>query len=336
MTTLPNNFLGLPPRSVLGAALVLLNLGRSVAGQVLPAEFVNDRIFVAPQTADGQKLRFYTDTGGGTFVLESAAKRLGLSIESSMDEDGELRLAALPPLMDAHRIPSVASFGGRMPVFQPPKQEPMPFGDADGLLGQAWFADRVWTFDYLQGRLVLEAGSLPAPPATNRTVKLGFKQNGQGVRQKNFPRIEIEVDEAPLDMLFDTGAMTTLTKSAIMELGETQPPQRATSFITTKVFDSWRAARPDWPLLEDAESTTGEAMIRVPRVTIAGFSVGPVWFTRRKDANFHQYMSQWMDKRIEGAVGGNILRHFCVTVDYPKAEAIFVPGPGVVREATDR
>ena len=112
--------------------------------------------------------------------------------------------------------------------------------------------------------------------------------------------------------------------------------ERATSFITTKVFDSWRAARVDWPVLENAEATTGEAMIRVSQVKIAGFSVGPVWFTRRKDANFHQYMSQWMDKRIEGAVGGNVLRQFRVTVDYPKAEATFVPGPGVVGQPDRR
>ncbi len=324
------------PRRVYVAVLVLLNLSRSVAGQALAAEFVNDRIFVTTETKDGNKLRFYTDTGGGTFLLESTAKRLGLSIESTMEEDGELRLAAFPPLKDALRIPGVMPFNGRIPVLQPSPKEPMPLSDADGMLGQAWFRDRVWTFDYLQGRLVLETGSLAAPPPNSATVKLGFKENAQGRRGAHFPRIEIKVDETALDMLFDTGAMTTLTKSATAELGETKPPERATSFITTKVFDTWRAAHPDWAVLEGAEAKSGEAMIRVPQVRIAGFTVGPVWFTRRKDTNFHQYMSQWMDKRIEGAVGGNIFRHFCVTVDYPKAEAVFVPGPSVVHQGTER
>jgi hypothetical protein len=34
-------------------------------------------------------------------------------------------------------------------------------------------------------------------------------------------------------------------------------------------------------------------------------------------------MSQWMDKRIEGALGGNALHHFRVSVDYPRALAVF-------------
>jgi hypothetical protein len=34
-------------------------------------------------------------------------------------------------------------------------------------------------------------------------------------------------------------------------------------------------------------------------------------------------MSQWMDKKIEGALGGNGLCHFRVTVDYPNAVAYF-------------
>jgi len=129
-------------------------------------------------------------------------------------------------------------------------------------------------------------------------------------------------------MLFDTGATTTLTAATFAALGGLAP-DRATSFITNAVFTAWHKAHPDWRVLEAAEAGSGEAMIQVPEVEIAGFTVGPVWFTRRRDGNFHQYMSQWMDKRVEGAVGGNILSHFRITVDYPKAEATFFPGPRV-------
>lgn len=48
-----------------------------------------------------------------------------------------------------------------------------------------------------------------------------------------------------------------------------------------------------------------------------------MWFTRRADQNFHRYMSQFMDKQIEGALGGSALHYFRVTVDYPRAVAIF-------------
>ena len=51
--------------------------------------------------------------------------------------------------------------------------------------------------------------------------------------------------------------------------------------------------------------------------------MGPVWFTRRPDPSFHQFMSQYMDKQVEGALGGSALKFFRVTVDYPNAVAAF-------------
>ena len=54
---------------------------------------------------------------------------------------------------------------------------------------------------------------------------------------------------------------------------------------------------------------------------MAGYTVGPVWFTRRPDPSFHQFMSQYMDKQVEGALGGSALKFFRVTVDYPNAVA---------------
>ena len=65
-------------------------------------------------------------------------------------------------------------------------------------------------------------------------------------------------------------------------------------------------------------------MIEVPEVVIAGHKVGPVWFTYRPNPNFHEYMSSFTDKQVEGALGGNALRHFRITVDYPNAKAYFV------------
>jgi hypothetical protein len=98
---------------------------------------------------------------------------------------------------------------------------------------------------------------------------------------------------------------------------------RATSFITANVFEKWRKRHPEWRVIEGAEKRSGEAIIEVPKIVVGGYTVGPVWFTRRADRNFHEYMSQWMDKRIEGALGGNALCHFRVSVDYPRAFAVF-------------
>ncbi|HEY9066315.1 MAG TPA: hypothetical protein VIO33_15120, partial [Burkholderiaceae bacterium] len=66
-------------------------------------------------------------------------------------------------------------------------------------------------------------------------------------------------------------------------------------------------------------------MIEVPRITVGGQTVGPVWFTQRSDANFREWMSQWMDKPIDGALGGSALKYFRVIVDYPGSAAYFWP-----------
>ncbi|AOH35153.1 hypothetical protein BGP89_01255 [Luteimonas sp. JM171] len=80
---------------------------------------------------------------------------------------------------------------------------------------------------------------------------------------------------------------------------------------------------PEWRVIQGAQAGTGSDMIEVPEVEIAGFTVGPVWFTHRPDAAFHDMMSSMMDQRVEGAIGGNAFRHFVMTVDYPRAVAYF-------------
>jgi len=98
-------------------------------------------------------------------------------------------------------------------------------------------------------------------------------------------------------------------------------------FIMKALFDEWHAKHPDWRVIEHGEAIggAGNAMIEVPRVTIAGFAVGPVWFARRADVNFAQWMSSMMDKPIVGAFGGSGLQYFRLVLDYPHATAWIAP-----------
>lgn len=114
-----------------------------------------------------------------------------------------------------------------------------------------------------------------------------------------------------------------LTPSALAQLGDGGPAQRATSMIADSVFQAWRRDHPDWRVIEQAQAGTGSAMIEVPWVELAGWRVGPVWFTHRPDANFHEFMSSMMAARVEGALGGNALGHFTMTIDYPRSQAWF-------------
>ena len=139
----------------------------------------------------------------------------------------------------------------------------------------------------------------------------------------DFPRIRAEIDGKAFDLLLDTGATVNLSESAAAALKENGSRIRATSFIVASTFDDWTRRHPDWRVLPGADEFLKESMIEVPSVKVAGFDVGPVWFTRRPDKNFHEFMSQFMDRTVEGALGGNALRGLRVTVDYPNAVAYF-------------
>ena len=294
----------------------------------MPVEFVAGRFFVTPVTTAGDTLRFYTDTGGGLFVLDESVDVLGLAVDALASETDTLRVVRLPELAPGEWIPDPTSgWGSGLPILRPrPGQRTMDMGH--GMLGQAWFGGRVWTFDYPAGRLLLHLDGAPAILEDATTASLGFRTDSTGHRVTQFPRIQAVVDGDTLDFLLDTGATVFLTESAALEFDDGDLPTRATSFITTEVFQRWRVAHPDWRVLENADQTVDSmSMIEVPEVRIAGQAVGPVWFTQRPDAAFHEFMAQWMDRPVDGALGGNAFRFFRMTVDYPRARASFVrPG----------
>ncbi len=292
----------------------------SAGETVLPARYDEHRFIVEPTTKSGKKLSFYTDTGGGLFIYKDSAERLNL-IEPDRTDNSPLDF---PTFEKNSAIPEPLGSNGKIYLLEKTQKGSQFINALDGMLGQAWFADRKWIFDYPNQKLILADSRCHTTNKTpNRTVELGFKTDDAGKRILSFPRITIEIDGEVIDMLFDTGATTDLTENALKILGQEKSASRATSFITSSMFEKWRKNNPNWRIIEKAELNTDEAMIEVPKIKIADYEVGPVWFTRRDDKNFHEYMTQFMDKKIEGAIGGNTLRFFKVTVDYPRATAMF-------------
>jgi len=314
-------------RSVLAAGLGAAALPARAAEQarLLPTLFEENIIFVTPQTAAGQKLKLLTDTGGGLFFLDTTAARLGILDQAQHMKDGDqdLTIAPWPTFKPDAWIPAPVQGGGRGVVIYPAEGETKGFADRgwDGMLGQGWFGDRVWTFDYPGKTLTLHPGPI-AKPAGATEVALGFQAHG-GHRSSNFPRIQVEIDGQTLDLLYDSGAQSPLTPAAVAAMGEGGGAYRASAFITRTTFDGWKARHPDWLVVEKGEAGTNMDMIRVDNVRVAGFDTGPCWFAARPDRNFTQWMSQWMDRPIIGALGGAALRHFRITVDYPGSKAFF-------------
>ena len=289
----------------------------------LPVKYDEHRFYVQPVTADGTTLNLFTDTGGGLFLFSDVAERLQLPVIKGETKDSP-DMVALPAFLPDASIPAPLDNGGLVYVTSAAERNHPVTQDWSGMLGQKWFAGRVWTFDYPNRKLLLRADGDAAPMQNNEhLIALGFQKNRAGGRSANFPRIQVAIDGEQIDLLFDTGASTALTDAALAALDDKRAAVRATSFITTSVFEKWRKKHPDWRVIEAAEKGSGQAMIEVPEISVAGCKVGPVWFTRRPDKNFHEYMSQFMDKRIDGALGGNALRYFRITIDYPRAVALF-------------
>ncbi|MDX2209024.1 MAG: hypothetical protein SFV20_01550 [Sphingopyxis sp.] len=291
----------------------------------LPTEDYAGRFILTPRLATGETLRLLTDSGGGLLILADSAARFGLPLEDRDPGPGVYNTTTLPAFMPGHAIPAPLLRDGRLGVFA---REGELGGDLmrgiDGLLGEAYFAGRTWTFDYLRRRILWRApGDLPRVAAAHR-VALAFKTDpATGDRETNFARITVQIAGKDYPMLLDTGASNVLSPAALAQIGDGGPANRATSFIGDAIYTEWRRDHPDWRALDPIESLAGTAMIEVPRVTIAGYTVGPVWFSVEPSRAFRVRMAALMDRPIEGSAGGTILRFFRVSVDYPGAVAVF-------------
>ncbi len=265
-------------------------------------------------------MTFYTDTGGGGMFIEPATvKRLGLSVRKRMADNTEYEVVTFPQFRPNAYIPAGKKSNDLFLIAGRDESR-------DGFLGQSWFADRVWKFDYIERQLAFhEAGNL-SQPLDNHCCLLGFLTNDQGEKQNSFARIQATIDGDRLDFLFDTGATVSLTETSTnryLNGGESEQKLRGASFIANSIFETWTARHPDWLVIDHADAYMNESIIEVPVVRIAGYDVGPVWFTKRPDHNFHNYMSQWMDKRVDGALGGSLFKYFSITIDYPNSFACF-------------
>jgi hypothetical protein len=336
-------------------ALVLSAGTSGVSATTVPVRYEAGRIIAQPRSRDGRILNLWVDTGGGGshgmyLLTDTAVQRLQLATTTQTFDGQSIPLAGLPDFAPGAGIPAPAGDYARA-IVMPAKglsgpDDPMRY---DGMLGAGYLPgnfsthDRIWTFDYPGGRMTLE-GSDWRPQATAHATTLHFPVDAKGHFASGFARIVVRIDGKPLSLLLDTGATGYPTPAAIAAEGG-DATVRATSFITTGQLERWHAAHPQWRIVADADRlhVKGKPMraIEVPAVEIAGWRIGPVWFTERPDTNFHDFMSSMMDRQVEGAIGGNAFRHFVMTIDYGHQRAWFrcardcrpasakrAPGPG--------
>lgn len=297
---------------------------------MVPARFITDRVFAQWHTTSAGDLLLYTDTGGGMVSLyPEAVTRLGVRIDTVRWHRGTesgMRLVVKVPRVVGDSLfpvpldsnPAFARFLVQYDEQPPPDASGVSW---DGRLGSLWFAGGVWIIDYPHRRLYFNGTSVVGPRGRDCWVPLGFQIDSLGKRTNSFPRITARIDGEPIEFLLDTGARTQLTDDALSVVDPSESRFRATSFIIQDRFDAWHRRHPDWPMVPRGEEPTGFAMIRVPMIEIDGRTVGPVWFTARPNGNFQKFMSQYMDRPIEGALGGSAWKYVTLILDYPRARA---------------
>ena len=296
--------------------------------QVLPTVYEAGHFFAIPETPDGLRLKLLVDTGGGGgggmyWIGKVTAQRLRLKSIACTADGQHLPVAQLPDYQVGLGLPPP----GNGPCGAALLVVPQADSSYDGQLGAGYLSGRIWTFDYPAHRLTFEGDAWQPDLAVHR-APLGFPHDAGGKPTSGFARITIRVDGEPLDMLLDTGATSYPTPAAARISGTpTVRGEGVTRYITTGTLERWHKAHSDWRVVENADNKAAahplKRIIEVPNVEIAGWSVGPVWFTEQPDRAFHEYMAQMMDKPTEGAVGGNVFGHFVMTIDYPHEVAYF-------------
>ena len=311
--------------AILFLSLALSGLATEAAGQKLPADFTHNRIHLVAHASDGTWLTAYVDSGGGADIIDAALQaRLKLaSAGEVVDDEGKFALVDYPSWLEKSGIPAPPDderLHGKLVVM------PTEHGsDYDLFLGAPWLASRVWLIDYGRHEMILAPDWKPA--AEDHAMPLGFKVDDHDIRPFGMPRMTVTIDGKPLDMLLDTGAMIPLSADGASAFHVEPGTIVGGGFIMKALFDEWHVKHPDWRVIEHGEAvgSAGNAMIEVPLVTVAGFTVGPVWFARRPDSNFAKWMSSMTDKPIVGAFGGSGLQYFRLVLDYPRSTAWITP-----------
>jgi len=258
------------------------------------------------------KAHAYVDTGGGAIILSSGlADRLALKATGKAEKDGGTWLAptAVPTFGLGDHVLKLVDARAYIST-----KEPRVLGhtDAEMALPGRFLGHYIVVFDYPARTFTLAEPGSYKPDGT--AVKTTF---GGGM-----PAVRISVAGKSHGFLLDTGGQYCMVSDA-----ELRP---------------WREQHPDWPKVDGVYGPanmqigpfeTKLAMLRIAALQWGPFRIEGVGAVSRPRGPYEKMMSGIVGTPVVGSIGGNVLRHFKVTVDYP-AQKVYLDGPPLVRDAS--
>jgi hypothetical protein len=260
--------------------------GSSAPDVELPSVFRGGRPFLRLTASDGSKVLAWLDTAGGGFVSKALVDRLRLPTSGGR--------APLPSF--AEQVPPLGG-DGTLPIVDTLVPKDPILDGVDIQLGGTWFANRVWTIDYRNQRIIWHADRHSVTDDAIQPIKMIFPDGP-------YPVIPVVVSGELIKMKLDTAASTVGRTGFVA----------ATSFIRYALFTKWRTAHPDWTVRSTGPGFDG---IDVPEVRVGSFPLGTTSFTTRPNDDV------FGGETVEGKLGSNAWAFRVLMLDYVRGLTAF-------------
>lgn len=253
----------------------------------------------------------YVDTGGGALLLSAGlAKQLGLKTAGKpLRSQGETLAPTTTPALSLGGKQIDTTGAHAYIVTAAPRT--LAHTDAEMMLPGNVLLRYVAVFDY---------------PAHTFTLadSHNFKPDGSTVQATfggGMPVVRASIAGTAYGFLLDTGGQYCM--------------------VSIAKLDAWAKRHPDWPRITGAYGPANMlfgkpeaqlSMLRIAALQWGPFRIDNTGAVSRGVGNYERFMSGVVGTPIIGSIGGNVLRHFRVTIDYP-AGKIYLAGPARTRDA---
>jgi Aspartyl protease/PDZ domain len=251
-----------------------------------------DNLMLVDVTVDGHSGgRLVVDTGS-PFTILNGALFAGVTLPAQDQITADLGVGSLT----IDKVPALQATGGMMNQLR-----------LAGLLGGNVLRQFATTFNYRDRELQLGQGALPDGVEASTSVK--FQLSGGGLGSLDGAIIAFPATRVPL-----SADIEGTTHRFVLDTGASDVTLRTSAFDT--LVEDGRATIDDLPL-STVNGTSSASATRARSITLSGQTVTNVPVITFDDTIVDS-ISQELGYTIDGLFGGDFLREFLVTIDYPR------------------